>query len=423
MSSTQFLIDGASRHAVFVQRYAGGLENQYSDELANALERVIDAILNYDDSSPILLNTLRADIGRQLSSDIGVIGDDLFGTLIEFADSEGEFSAELFQQGISADVVPTPSMIAPLRNTLMNVEAGGITISGALSAFSAAKVTQVDNIISDGFLNGQTSQQVAQSLRDVVPLPRNQMRSLVRTATNAASSMARTETMRANRDIFTGYEWVATLDSHTSFICMGRDGNIYEIGEGPLPPAHWGACVGGTMIETKNGSVPIEDVKVGDLVMTHTGQWKPVTCVMAKPHKGIVKTLVDNFGHRVTLTKDHPILTKGGYFSCVDINVGEVVFNYTKKLSKFKRWVCGSLVKDAVLINSHNTETSATEELVAYTVTSFTAGMSSSVNLNTDITNNKVSNVGAYRNLKRVIYAKAVKLFLDNRFVKCWFRC
>ena len=240
MSSTQFLIDGASRHAVFVQRYAGGLENQYSDELANALERVIEAILNYDDSSPILLNTLRADIGRQLSSDIGVIGDDLFGTLIEFADSEGEFSAELFQQAVSADVVPTPSMVAPLRNTLMNVEAGGITIGDALSAFSAAKVEQVDNIISDGFLNGQTSQQVAQSLRNVIPLPRNQMRSLVRTATNAASSMARNETMRANADIFTGYEWVATLDSHTSFICMGRDGNIYEIGVGPLPPAHWG---------------------------------------------------------------------------------------------------------------------------------------------------------------------------------------
>lgn len=240
MSSTQFLIDGASRHAVFVQRYAGGLENQYSDELVRALNRVVDAISNYDESGIVTVVALRADISRQLSDDIGVIGDDLFNTLIEFADSEGEFSAELFQQAVSADVLPAPSMFAPLINTPMNVEAGGITIRDALSAFSDAKVAQIDNIISDGFLNGQTSQQVAQSLRDVIPLPRNQMRSLVRTATNAASSMARAETMRANADIFTGYEWVATLDSHTSFICMSRDGNVYEIGEGPLPPAHWG---------------------------------------------------------------------------------------------------------------------------------------------------------------------------------------
>lgn len=35
------------------------------------------------------------------------------------------------------------------------------------------------------------------------------------------------------------YIWIAVLDSHTSPICRGRSNNIYIVGEGPLPPAHY----------------------------------------------------------------------------------------------------------------------------------------------------------------------------------------
>jgi len=45
-------------------------------------------------------------------------------------------------------------------------------------------------------------------------------------------------TLQKNSDVVERYEWVSTLDSRTSTICRSRDGQKYEFGKGPLPPAH-----------------------------------------------------------------------------------------------------------------------------------------------------------------------------------------
>lgn len=34
------------------------------------------------------------------------------------------------------------------------------------------------------------------------------------------------------------YQWASIMDSRTSQVCWSRNGNIYEVGNGPLPPAH-----------------------------------------------------------------------------------------------------------------------------------------------------------------------------------------
>lgn len=41
------------------------------------------------------------------------------------------------------------------------------------------------------------------------------------------------------RLFYSHYQWVAVLDSVTTEICRGRNGNVYAYGKGPLPPAHW----------------------------------------------------------------------------------------------------------------------------------------------------------------------------------------
>jgi SPP1 gp7 family putative phage head morphogenesis protein len=61
---------------------------------------------------------------------------------------------------------------------------------------------------------------------------------VVRTALNHVSTEARLLTLQKNSDVVRKYEWVSTLDSRTSTICRSRDGQKYEFGKGPLPPAH-----------------------------------------------------------------------------------------------------------------------------------------------------------------------------------------
>jgi IMP dehydrogenase/GMP reductase len=59
--------------------------------------------------------------------------------------------------------------------------------------------------------------------------------------------------------------------------------SIVKIGIGP------GCFIKGTMVETTNGKVPIENVKIGDTVLTHTLSWKKVINTFIHTHhkKGI----------------------------------------------------------------------------------------------------------------------------------------
>ena len=41
-----------------------------------------------------------------------------------------------------------------------------------------------------------------------------------------------------SQKVFKQYIWISVLDGKTTQICISRAGNVYNVGEGPLPPAH-----------------------------------------------------------------------------------------------------------------------------------------------------------------------------------------
>jgi hypothetical protein len=75
---------------------------------------------------------------------------------------------------------------------------------------------------------------------------------------------------------------VATPTAARALINAGADG--VKIGIGP------GCFVPGSIVITNRGGVPIEDVMIGDMVTTHTGQWKPVTNIFTfDDKKSVIK--------------------------------------------------------------------------------------------------------------------------------------
>ena len=68
---------------------------------------------------------------------------------------------------------------------------------------------------------------------------KQQVEALVRTATVQAQNRARIETLRANRKLLRGWRFTAVLDDRTTEICTSYDGQIFPIGEGPVPPLHF----------------------------------------------------------------------------------------------------------------------------------------------------------------------------------------
>ena len=78
--------------------------------------------------------------------------------------------------------------------------------------------------------------------------------------------------------------------------------------------------IGGTMVHTENGKKKIEDIKVGDKVVTYnhdndSAEWKDVVEIMKKENEYVVTYVFEN-GTKLTATPDHPLFVVGkGYSS------------------------------------------------------------------------------------------------------------
>ena len=89
--------------------------------------------------------------------------------------------------------------------------------------------------------------------------------------------------------------------------------------------AHDDCFVKGTKILTDHGQVPIEQIKVGDLVMTRKGL-QPVVMTRNK-----IKKVISRFGLRGT--PDHPIITKRGEIPLNKVRANDIIYMWNEKLS------------------------------------------------------------------------------------------
>lgn len=79
------------------------------------------------------------------------------------------------------------------------------------------------------------------------------------------------------------------------------------------PPLHHNAIISGSLITTSSGPVVIEDIKVGDTVLTHLGNWKPVTEWMDRFEDKEYFTITLENGKTIDITAEHPVLTRTGW--------------------------------------------------------------------------------------------------------------
>lgn len=210
-----------------------------ADAVSDALSGVVSDIATLEGSQRTLQLTVISNYRAKLTT----AEAQLYDELIELAKSEEDFSFELFEEAISASIseVSDELMISAIDSTRLNViEGQRITIPQMLSQFTEVKSRQINNLLQEGFIQGNTQDQIISKVRQIEPLQRRQAASLVRTGTNAVSSIARYRSAEENRDVLLGYEWVSTLDDKTSNVCMARDGVVYDFAESsPKPPAHF----------------------------------------------------------------------------------------------------------------------------------------------------------------------------------------
>jgi len=123
--------------------------------------------------------------------------------------------------------------------------ATGVTPLQAIDQYLAYVTREVSKVVTRGYADGLKTTQI---LAGIFGTPsRNFKDGILRKVTHQGGTAIRTVIQAISARIQAGvssifyrsYEWVAILDEGTTDICRGRNGNIYQYGIGPLPPAHY----------------------------------------------------------------------------------------------------------------------------------------------------------------------------------------
>lgn len=244
MSAKQYLTDATTRHQVFLQRFAGS-ESKKAVRMLNRLRRDINARLaqeptEFQRNRLVFLiediNKLYEELRQKLSAGVERSVSDL-------AVSEAEFAAKTINKVATVDMVlPASEYLAlAVTSSAMNKAIGnGLTISQAITQFAGKKAKQVENLITDGLALGDSTQTIARNVNQLIGTTQaREIRTVVQTAVNHSSSVARKELYAQNAEYIEGYEFVATLDTRTTLVCAGNDGKIFTVEAGIMPPLHW----------------------------------------------------------------------------------------------------------------------------------------------------------------------------------------
>lgn len=249
MSTTGYLIDATTRHAIFVERYGHGRYNDLEPILNDMRDKLVARLSkeNLTEFQFFRAQELLADIDDIMAKSFQQFELDLGGYIREFSEYEAGFNTRMLQGAIKVDAIEPAieQLNAALNNTdmVLTQQSGAVermTITQAIEQFSGKKSQEIRSLIQQGFIGGETTDEITRKVtRQVNGRTKAQARALVSTTISSTSNQAHTETAKANSDVLRGEQIIATLDSHTSDVCISADKTIWPVNKGPMPPLHF----------------------------------------------------------------------------------------------------------------------------------------------------------------------------------------
>lgn len=116
----------------------------------------------------------------------------------------------------------------------------GATLAASYRRLAGKQAEVFTKEVRNGLLLGESTDKIARRLRrQLIAVPNNQIKAMVRTSVNQVANAASQAVYTQNQDISSKYRYIATLDSRTSAICRALDGQEFRYGKGPTPPQHF----------------------------------------------------------------------------------------------------------------------------------------------------------------------------------------
>lgn len=239
------IVENFISHQVWLQRNASHEVNELAPFIQQMRDEVRAQVLQFGDDSRTRQNLVK--MLRDLDNILSGITDDweskLTEDLQELAGYEADWTVRTLSGNVSAEfVTPSPEQVwSAVKFNPLALDNKPVEMMSLISGWSQVEINRLVMGVKSGFVQGKTTRQIVKEVvgaGGLADVSQRNAATVVRTALNHVSTTAREQVYVKNSDIVEKYEWVSTLDSRTSTICRSRDGQKWEIGKGPLPPAH-----------------------------------------------------------------------------------------------------------------------------------------------------------------------------------------
>lgn len=244
MGTQNYLIDQLTNRGIDINKAAktaaaqasSGLFSLYRDIMQRLKEEPTSRWYRLSgDVEALLINEMRGAVA-QVKSDLG-----------ELAPIETKFAENILLYATTLDTVSRlpESILATFSTSPMNnfVVGGNVvetTTDELLNTLVDKNPRTVRNMIRSAALEGKTAAQISSDIRKIaVNASRRDIESVTITTFNHYSNQAHDAVYAQNADILDGVKLSATLDSKTTLTCMGYDGKVFPLREGPRPPFHY----------------------------------------------------------------------------------------------------------------------------------------------------------------------------------------
>lgn len=248
-------LDALIRHQIYLLRLSGNIRNKITDILNKTEEDIADKIrsklLNHQGLDTVgfrKLQSLEKYIKTVRLKAWDEVDETWFNEIVELAKQEPAFAAVAVKtvSPVLLDLVLPPPAL--LKSLVTSQPFEGRTLKQWSQSLRQSDLQRISDQIKIGMVQGETSPQIARRIvgtaalrgtNGVTEITRRQAEAITRTAINFIGNAAKSEFYKQNKTVFKGEQFVATLDSRTTPICRSLDGNIYPVGEGPMPPLHF----------------------------------------------------------------------------------------------------------------------------------------------------------------------------------------
>jgi SPP1 gp7 family putative phage head morphogenesis protein len=254
------LLDAGIRHAIYVHRYGAGLVNDvvgFLNEsvfpdllgmLQSRLERI--RLRGYDSGvqTTARFADMLTDTGALIGDGLDEAQATLGASLRDLAKHEADWAQGTLQRSVPAGLqISFRGLDLRAVQTVASQPVLGRPMDDWFGGLGEQTNARLQQAVGIGLAQGETVDQIVARVRGtqargyedgILQTTRRGAEAIVRTMVNHVSTQAREQTYRENGDVISGVQWVSTLDTRTTPICISLDGQVFPIDEGPRPPAH-----------------------------------------------------------------------------------------------------------------------------------------------------------------------------------------